>query len=296
LLHKSQLTLIDTNQYFFFLKTHILYLVGFFSCFTIEALILGWNNSSLKKISCFSTTSARTDIFYVWLRISGLTDAFFNIIFLGFGFYFLSVIRGLSVIKLNNYFLEFIIAVLSITFIHYFFHRISHHKYFWELHKLHHSASEMNIFTASREHPLVVAVWNFCQIIPTAFLGVRNEVLFVYLGFQGIYNMFIHSKVEVIPSWAKFMITTNDHHIHHSMNPKHFSTNYGMVLSIWDRIFGTYFKPEKDQIITVGIEDENYNKDFFFKEILFVILRWIKEISPGSSDTKPSNTFNNINK
>jgi sterol desaturase/sphingolipid hydroxylase (fatty acid hydroxylase superfamily) len=154
----------------------------------------------------------------------------------------------------------------------------------------------MNIFTSSREHPLVVAVWNFCQVIPTALLGVRDEVLFVYLGFQGIYNMFIHSKIEVIPSWAKFMITTNDHHIHHSMNPKHFSTNYGMVLSIWDRIFGTYFKPEKDQIVTMGIEDKNYNKDLFFKEILFVVLRWIKEISPGSSDTKPSDTFNKVNK
>jgi sterol desaturase/sphingolipid hydroxylase (fatty acid hydroxylase superfamily) len=279
LINPKQSELINSEQHFIFLKTHIFYLVGFFSCFTVEALILGWEKSSLKKISQFSTASARTDIFYIWLRISGLTDVLFNAIFLGFGFYFLSVIHTYSLIKLNNYFLEFIFTVLSVTFLNYVYHRVCHHKFFWELHKLHHSATEMNIFTASREHPLIVAISNILMATPTLLIGISPEVLFVFLGLQGIYNMFLHSKVDLFPAWAKFMITTKDHHIHHSSDPKHFSMNYGMVLSMWDKVFGTYYKPKKNEILKVGIEDHNYNKDYYFKEILFIIFRWIKQLT-----------------
>jgi sterol desaturase/sphingolipid hydroxylase (fatty acid hydroxylase superfamily) len=280
LISLSQLALINENLYFVFLKAPLLHLGGFFFCFVIEALIVGWNSSSLKEISCFSTASARTDIFYVWMRISGLTDTLFNIIFFSFGFYFLSIIEDYSLMKLNNYFLEFILALLSVTFFAYVYHRITHHKIFWELHKLHHSANKMSIFTASREHPLIVAVSNILTAIPTALLGVRAEVLFVYFGFQGVYNMFLHSKVDPFPSWATFMITTNDHYIHHSTNPKHYSKNYGMVLSIWDKIFGTYYEPEKNKIIQFGIKDENYNRDYYFKEIVFVFRRWLKQLLP----------------
>jgi sterol desaturase/sphingolipid hydroxylase (fatty acid hydroxylase superfamily) len=183
--NSKQLELINTDQYYYFSRTHILYITGLFSCFVVEATILGWNNSSLKEISRFSSASARTDIFYVWLRISGLTDILFNVIFFGFGFYFLSIVEDYNLIKLNNYFFEFILAVLSVTFFAYVYHRITHHKIFWELHKLHHSANKMSIFTASREHPLIVAVSNILTAIPTALLGVRAEVLFVYFGFQG---------------------------------------------------------------------------------------------------------------
>ena len=288
LVNQEQLDLISANHYFIFLQTHILMLVGLTSVFIVEALILGWDNSSIKSISNFSTPSARTDVFYIWLRMSGLSDVLFNLFFLGSGFFLLSKIEHYSLIKLNNYFLEFIFTALGVTFFHYVYHRVIHHKYFWELHKLHHAATEMSIFTASREHPLVISASNILLVIPPALFGASTEVIFTYFGLQGIYNMFIHSRVDLFPSWAKFMITTKDHHIHHSIESEHYLCNYGMVLSIWDRIFGTYYDPKKAGAIEFGIEDKNYAQASYFKEIFFICFRWIKQLASNLRPTNPS--------
>jgi sterol desaturase/sphingolipid hydroxylase (fatty acid hydroxylase superfamily) len=255
----------------------LLFILGTGICFIVEGYLVGWNNCSFRSIINLATPSARTDIFYIWLKISGLSDIIFNLIFLGFGFYFISIVSDHSLIKINNYIIEFILTVFLITFIHYFYHRALHHPALWELHKLHHSADEMNIFTASREHPLVVAVYVILISVPSAIFGIRPEVIFVYKSLEGFYNLFLHSKVDLFPKFTKsFMISTADHHIHHSTNPAHHNTNFGMVLNIWDKIFSTYFPADKNKKINFGIEDPNYNKNLFFYDILIIPTRWIR--------------------
>jgi sterol desaturase/sphingolipid hydroxylase (fatty acid hydroxylase superfamily) len=264
-------------DFFVYLQKPLLFILGTGVCFAVEGYLVGWNNCSFRSIMNLATPSARTDIFYIWLKISGLSDIIFNLIFLGFGFYFISIISDHSIIKINNYIIEFILTVFLITFIHYFYHRALHHPAMWELHKLHHSADEMNIFTASREHPLVVAVYVILISIPSAIFGIRPEVIFVYKSLEGFYNLFLHSKVDLFPKFTKsFMISTADHHIHHSTNPAHHNTNFGMVLNIWDKIFSTYFPADKNKKINFGIEDPNYNKNLFFYDILIIPTRWIR--------------------
>jgi sterol desaturase/sphingolipid hydroxylase (fatty acid hydroxylase superfamily) len=264
-------------DFFVYLQKPLLFILGTGICFIVEGYLVGWNNCSFRSIINLATPSARTDIFYIWLKISGLSDIIFNLIFLGFGFYFISIVSDHSLIKINNYIIEFILTVFLITFIHYFYHRALHHPALWELHKLHHSADEMNIFTASREHPLVVAVYVILISVPSAIFGIRPEVIFVYKSLEGFYNLFLHSKVDLFPKFTKsFMISTADHHIHHSTNPAHHNTNFGMVLNIWDKIFSTYFPADKNKKINFGIEDPNYNKNLFFYDILIIPTRWIR--------------------
>ena len=264
-------------DFFVYLQKPLLFILGTGVCFTVEGYLVGWNNCSFRSIMNLATPSARTDIFYIWLKISGLSDIIFNLIFLGFGFYFISIISDHSLIKINNYIIEFILTVFLITFIHYFYHRALHHPALFELHKLHHSADEMNIFTASREHPLVVAVYVILMSVPSAIFGIRPEVIFVYKSLEGFYNLFLHSKVDLFPKFTKsFMISTADHHIHHSTNPVHYNKNFGMVLNIWDKIFSTYLPADKNKKINFGIEDPNYNKNLFFYDIFIIPTRWIR--------------------
>jgi sterol desaturase/sphingolipid hydroxylase (fatty acid hydroxylase superfamily) len=258
----------------------LLFILGTGICFIVEGYLVGWNNCSFRSIINLATPSARTDIFYIWLKISGLSDIIFNLIFLGFGFYFISIVSDHSLIKINNYIIEFILTVFLITFIHYFYHRALHHPALWELHKLHHSADEMNIFTASREHPLVVAVYVILISVPSAIFGIRPEVIFVYKSLEGFYNLFLHSKVDLFPKFTEsFMISTTAHHIHHSDDPAYYNKNFGMVLNIWDKIFFTYAAPDKNKKLNFGIEDTNYNKNLYLKDIIIIPIRWIKNLT-----------------
>lgn len=271
-------SLLSSDNIVMYVTKPATYILGVAFVFFVESSIVGYKNSSFYAISNFSSPSARTDMFYIFLKISGFADIIFNIIFLGFGFFILYEIQKISLFKFNNYLIEFVICVLTVTLLHYFYHRILHHPYFWELHKLHHSADEMNIFTASREHPIVTSLYIVILAIPVAIFGIRIEVMFVYKSLEGCYNLFLHSKVDLFPKWVRyFMITTKDHHIHHSKSDSHFNKNFGMVLNIWDKLFGTYYKPSLKENIKFGIDDKNYNKDFFFKEILNVPWTWIKE-------------------
>jgi len=267
-------------DFFVYLQKPLLFILGTGICFIVEGYLVGWNNCSFRSIINLATPSARTDIFYIWLKISGLSDIIFNLIFLGFGFYFISIVSDHSLIKINNYIIEFILTVFLITFIHYFYHRALHHPALWELHKLHHSADEMNIFTASREHPLVVAVNVILISVPSAIFGIRPEVIFVYKSLEGFYNLFLHSKVDLFPKFTEsFMISTTAHHIHHSDDPAYYNKNFGMVLNIWDKIFFTYAAPDKNKKLNFGIEDTNYNKNLYLKDIIIIPIRWIKNLT-----------------
>ena len=46
------------------------------------------------------------------------------------------------------------------------------------------------------------------------------------------------------------------HQLHHSTNPKHYDKNFGLMLSIWDRMFGTLFVPEQDESFSFGLGRE----------------------------------------
>lgn len=278
-LNPNTLNLYSENNFLLFLQKPVLFIIAIIICFVIEGYILKWENNSLSKIINFSSPSARTDVFYMWIKISGLSDFIFNIVFLGFGFYLLNLIKNYSLINTNNIPLEFILMFLCTTFLHYWYHRLMHSKYFWELHKLHHSAAEMNVLTASREHPLVVSVSVLLLSLPVFIFGVRPEIAFIYICITGIYDLFLHSKVNMVPKWARvLMIDSTAHYIHHSTHAHYYNSNYGNFFNIWDRLFKTFKKPLDNNPIPIGIVNDKLNTDKYFKEMFLVIVYWIKSL------------------
>lgn len=290
----------DVNNINFFSKsisshlrvyfTPLLYAVSLAIMFMIEFIILGWSNSSLKSILSLSKSTCRVDVFYIWIKLSGISNVLFNLIFFGFGFYFLKEIESISIFKINNIFFQFIFAILLISFIEYVYHRILHSNYFWELHKIHHAAEEMNIFTASREHPFVVSISILLISVPVGIFGVNPFIAILCKIIMGGYNLMIHSKVYILPNVFKnFLITTKDHHIHHSTMPDHFNKNFGNLFNIWDKIFGTYYDSENIKNIKIGINDKNYNNNNSLKQIYMSIYLWFKNFK----NLKNSNNISN---
>lgn len=275
----DNVNLISKSEYILYFQKPALFITAIIICLAIEKILLKSGKDSYGNIKNFSSSTVKTDIFYMWIKISGLSDLFFNLIFLGFGFYLINLINNYSLIELNNYLYELIVMFLFTTFLHYWYHRLMHHRYFWELHKLHHSATEMNILTASREHPLVVSISTILLSLPVFLFGISVEVVFVYAAFSGIHDLFLHSKVNLIPRWARFfIIDTLTHYIHHSKNKEHYNSNFGNMFVIWDKLFKTYVKPNDNEKVVIGIPNNNYNTGNYLQEIYLVIIRWINSL------------------
>ncbi len=136
---------------------------------------------------------------------------------------------------------------VAVEFCYYWFHRASHRiTWFWSAHVVHHSDDKMNLSTAMRQSLLysVVGWWLF--FTPLMMLGVHPVWVFFFYALDLIYQFFIHTEVVTkLPRWVEFIFDTpSNHRAHHGTNPEYVDKNYGGVLIIFDRLFGTYVEED----------------------------------------------------
>ena len=248
-------------------------------CLVLEAYLIGYKDSSARKIILNETPSVRTDVFYTLLRISG----FFMIlaIIFSFGGLYIAVdyIKAefaFAFLKFtDNILVQYAVLVVLMTFVNYWFHRLLHSKFLWEIHKVHHSAEDLNILLPYRNHPVDFILATLIGAAITTALGARPETTVLWLSTNSVYQSFVHSHFEWKWRWVDYLlITPATHRIHHSSAVKHYNANLG-ILSIWDRMFGTYVPPTKEAI-EFGVPDpQNFNTDKFFSEMMGCLGRWI---------------------
>jgi len=155
--------------------------------------------------------------------------------------------------------------VLALTFIaadfcYYWFHRISHEiKIFWAFHLIHHSSKWMNFTTAYRLNWFSALITPYF-FIPIVLLGLPPLYVAISFSVNLIFQLFLHTEaVGKIPFVEGIIDTPSAHRVHHGSNPAYIDKNYGGVLMIWDRIFGTY-QPETEPVeygITTGFVSHN---------------------------------------
>lgn len=249
-----------------------------FFCLVVEAYFLGYEVSTVRKIIVNETPSVRMDLFYTLLRISG----FFMILAIIFSFGWLYI--AVDFIKeefafaflqhIDNVLIQYTALVLLMTFVNYWFHRLLHSKFLWEIHKVHHSAEDYNVLLPYRNHPVEFILATLYGVAIPSALGVSPETIFLWLGSNAVYQSLVHSNLEWKWRWMeRILIVPGAHRIHHSVLPKHFDSNYG-ILSIWDRIFGTYIPPTAEYF-DLGVPDKhNFNTDKFFSEMMACLWRW----------------------
>ncbi len=127
----------------------------------------------------------------------------------------------------------------------YVFHMLMHKvPLFWRLHRVHHSDTHLDVSTTVRSHPVEVLVL-FVAMIPLVIaFGFNPWALIVYETIDGIVGLLSHTNVRLPERLDRalrwLLVTPNMHCLHHSSFQPETDSNYGVVLSIWDRIFGTY--------------------------------------------------------
>lgn len=132
---------------------------------------------------------------------------------------------------------------LGVEFCYYWFHRCSHRiRWFWSAHVVHHSSDRMNFTTAMRQSLLysITGWWLF--FAPLILLGVHPAVVFLLYACDLAYQYFVHTEaIGKLPRWVEYVFDTpSNHRVHHGCNPEYIDRNYGGVIILFDRWFGTY--------------------------------------------------------
>lgn len=153
--------------------------------------------------------------------------------------------------------------------LHYAFHKVP---VLWELHKVHHSAEVMTPLTEWRQHPIeFVAFGNVLTLATGGAYGVFAwlfgpgaqpftlfEVNILLVLHFATFHHLRHSGVWIAArGWLGRLVHSPAHHqIHHSTDPRHFDSNLGYALSVWDWAFGTLVIPERRGRVRLGVEGE----------------------------------------
>lgn len=130
----------------------------------------------------------------------------------------------------------------------YVWHR-SHHRirFFWATHVVHHSSQHYNLSTALRQDWTPFGVGLFWIWMPLA--GFEPWTIFLAQSWSLLYQFGLHTEtIGRLPRPVEFVFNTPSHHrVHHGSQQQYLDKNYGGILIVWDRIFGT-FEPEGERV------------------------------------------------
>jgi sterol desaturase/sphingolipid hydroxylase (fatty acid hydroxylase superfamily) len=176
----------------------------------------------------------------------------FVLLNLGLGLAFLPVLDWLyddRLFDLGDSVLTWIAVMVLWDFAFYWMHRAEHEvRLLWASHVTHHSSEHYNLSTALRQTWTPYPEHVF--MLPLAWLGFPPVMVIVTFGFNLVYQFWIHTEaVDRLPGWIEAWLNTPSHHrVHHGSNPRYLDRNYGGVLIVWDRLFGT-FEPETEPVV-----------------------------------------------
>ena len=143
----------------------------------------------------------------------------------------------------------------------YLWHVINHHNEFlWRFHKVHHSDKAFNVTTGFRFHVIDLLIEIPYKCLFVILLGVNAHIVLAMEAIQFIFILFHHSNTEIPREEAisTILITPSLHRTHHSALRIEHDSNYGIVFSLWDRIFGTYRVTTPEKIGLEVIIAENF--------------------------------------
>jgi len=170
--------------------------------------------------------------------------------------------------------LTWILLLVCTDFVWYWYHRLAHEwNIFWAVHVVHHQSEDFNYTVSARITVLQAFVrTGFWCVLPIVGFpaGMITSILIVH----GLYPFFIHTRVIGKLGFLEYILVTPSHHrVHHASNEKYLDKNYGDVLIIWDKLFGTFQAEEEEP--QYGLTKPLKSFSFLWQHFHFFIELWI---------------------
>lgn len=162
---------------------------------------------------------------------------------------------------LSNSLAAIVIGILLLDLWKYIEHRLIHRlSFLWRLHLVHHSDLDSDFTTTERHHPLeiLLSVAGFLLLVYLA--GIPPAAVAIYVPVATVVALFAHSNIKLpgrFERWlGRIVVTPAVHGVHHSAWREETDSNFGMLLTVWDRIFGTWRQSsvEQDAHRVIGLE------------------------------------------
>ncbi|MCB1610703.1 MAG: sterol desaturase family protein, partial [Xanthomonadales bacterium] len=146
-----------------------------------------------------------------------------------------------------------VLGLLLYDFLYYWHHRLGHEvALFWAAHVVHHQSEDFNLGTALRQSSSTFLVgWVF--YLPMAILGFPPLVFAVVALIDLLYQYWIHTEQIGRLGWFdRVFASPSNHRVHHGVNERYLDKNYGGILILWDRLFGTFEEERDDDPVVYG--------------------------------------------
>ena len=206
----------------------------------VETLISGFNKKSLyKNKDTLCTSGLLLGNILMGFAIKGTT--------LGLHI-FLYQFRIFDLVNIIPLWAMWLMTFILIDFVFYIYHRFSHRvRFLWAIHMSHHSSEEMNFAVSMRQAWLgPISKIPFFIVLP--LLGLDPTIIAVAGVISTLWGVVGHTQIVGKLGPLEWILNTPSHHrVHHGANAEYIDKNYGNLLIIWDRMFGT-FEPEKAKV------------------------------------------------
>jgi sterol desaturase/sphingolipid hydroxylase (fatty acid hydroxylase superfamily)/Arc/MetJ-type ribon-helix-helix transcriptional regulator len=172
-----------------------------------------------------------------------------------------------STVELNSA-LMVLAFFIGHEFCYYWYHRASHRiRFFWAAHAVHHSPNQLTLSAAYRLGVTGRLAGTDLFYAPLVWLGVRPEVVLLTLLINFLYQYWLHTTWIPKCGWLEYVFNTpSSHRVHHASNVEYLDANYGGVLIIFDRLFGTYLQERADVPCRYGLVTPETSRNPFVVE------------------------------
>ena len=143
----------------------------------------------------------------------------------------------------------------AIELAYYWLHRYSHEiRWMWAQHSVHHSARQITLSVAYRLGwtQFVAGPWLF--LVPVCWIGFDPRAVILMYAASLLYQFWLHTEAVGKLGFLEHVFNTPSHHrVHHAVEPEYLDRNYGGVLIIWDKLFGTFAEEREGAPRTYGL-------------------------------------------
>jgi sterol desaturase/sphingolipid hydroxylase (fatty acid hydroxylase superfamily) len=139
---------------------------------------------------------------------------------------------------------------------YYAYHRAAHRvRWFWATHAVHHSSNDLNLMAALRLGWTGRLTGTALFFTPLVWLGFPPVAVLACVTLNLLYQFWLHATwIPKLPRPIEWLFNTPSHHrVHHGANPQYLDCNYGGVLIVFDRMFGSFVEERDDIVIRYGL-------------------------------------------
>lgn len=149
----------------------------------------------------------------------------------------------------------FALLFVGQEFCYYWLHRAGHRvRWFWADHSVHHSPNQLNFSAAYRLGWFSAFSGVAVFYVPLVWLGFPVKAVLATLALNLLYQFWIHADWIPKLGWFEYVFNTPSHHrVHHASNLEYLDANYGGVLIVFDRLFGTFVAERADLPCKYGL-------------------------------------------